>query len=218
MKQNYKDFLVKFTSTGDYPEPVIQFHDRGMVNNFLKDVSSKELAAYVSKTNDRWLVGFPFFDGCINFVELSNKKKFLEFTWVMFADQDGDTKPNAFHPWKGQFNPLDGEERDSKSSEWFREGAIRFELDETLSALEWTYKYGWWSSIEHFLNELCMFQTNDFVVAALSELAKKMNKKDGLVLPVEKGNFETLEVFKNWARDDLKLFDGDDIDWLFNSP
>ena len=83
----------------------------------------------------------------------------------MFAFERDQTD---WHQWSGQFDPLYEAKPDWKYAKWFREGAIRFELkgykeQHILVPLEYTFQYLWWKNIEHFLGELCEFQTNDFI-------------------------------------------------------
>ena len=221
MKQKYQDFLFKFTTDDHLScEPVMGCES--ILNELLYEITEEELIAYAESFEDRCLLGFGFFD-CADMVAEKNKEKFLALTWVMFGDQQDDSKTDGNHPWMGLFNPIEPYQHpDCRYSAWFREGVIRHEL--YLTSMGWTYNYGWWKDFSHFLNELFEFQTKEFIVSFLEELGEKLDKvaleeygeKLDKIAPLnihiglEKS--QILEVFKSWAGDDLKLFDTE-IDW-----
>ena len=223
MKQEYQDFLFKFTSDDNFfCKPVTGIDS--ILNELLFEITEKELIAYADSFEDRFLLGFDFF-ACAEIVAEKNKEKFLAFTWVMFRDGADDKKTDGFHPWMGVDNPLEPYQHpDCRNSAWFREGVIRHELQDGLHAMGHTYSYGWWKDFTHFLNELFEFQTKEFIVSFLEELGEKLDKvaleeygeKLDKIAPLnihiglEKS--QILEVFKSWAGDDLKLFDTE-IDW-----
>ena len=223
MKQEYQDFLFNFTSDEDFfCEPVTGVES--ILNELLSEITEKELIAYADSFEDRFLLGFGFF-ACADMVAEKNKEKFLALTWVMFGDEQDDSKTDGFHPWMGQFDPLEPYQHpDCRNSAWFREGVIRHELQVDLDAMGHTYSYGWWKDFPHFLNEFFEFQTKEFIVSFLEELGEKLDKvalveygeKLDKIAPLnihiglEKS--QILEVFKSWAGDDLKLFDKE-IDW-----
>ena len=223
MKQEYQDFLFKFTSDEDFfCEPVTGVES--ILNELLSEITEKELIAYADSFEDRFLLGFDFF-ACAEIVAEKNKEKFLAFTWVMFRDGADDKKTDGFHPWMGQFNPLEPYQHpDCRNSAWFREGVIRHELQDGLYAMGHTYSYGWWKDFPHFLNELVEFQTKEFIVSFLEELGEKLDKValkeygekldkiEPLNIHTGQEKSQILEVFKSWAGDDLKLFDTE-IDW-----
>ena len=104
MKQEYQDFLFKFTSDEDFfcePVPGVE----SILNELLSEITEKDLIDYADSFEDRFLLGFDFF-ACAEMVAEKNKEKFLAFTWVMFRDGADDKKTDGFHPWMGQFNPL----------------------------------------------------------------------------------------------------------------
>ena len=221
MKKEFEDFLFNFTTDyigfRDDPEKLkVQATHRVLINDLLKEVSAKDVKKYASQLNNRWLaLGFKFLDECIEFVDGQNKVKFLEFVWLMFAFERDQTD---WHQWSGQFDPLYEAKPDWKYAKWFREGAIRFELkgykeQYILGPLEYTFQYLWWKNIEHFLGELCEFQTNDFILIFLKQLGKKLDKDEQLSISNKMNNFQILEVFKTWADDDLKRFDEEEMDW-----
>ena len=211
MKQEYQDFLFNFTSDEDFfCEPVTGVES--ILNELLSEITEKELIAYADSFEDRFLLGFDFF-ACAEIVAEKNKEKFLAFTWVMFRDGADDKKTDGFHPWMGQFNPLEPYQHpDCRNSAWFREGVIRHELQVDLDAMGYTYSYGWWKDFPHFLNELVEFQTKKFIVSFLEELGEKLDKIELLNIHTGLEKSQILEVFRSWAGDDLKLFDAY-IDW-----
>ena len=211
MKQEYQDFLFNFTSNEDFfCEPVTGVES--ILNELLSEITEKDLIDYADSFEDRFLLGFDFF-ACAEIVAEKNKEKFLAFTWVMFRDGADDKKTDGFHPWMGQFNPLEPYQHpDCRNSAWFREGVIRHELQVGLHAMGYTYQYGWWKDFPHFLNELVEFQTKKFIVSFLEELGEKLDKIELLNIHTGLEKSQILEVFRSWAGDDLKLFDAY-IDW-----
>ena len=212
MKKEFKDFLFRFTDE-ENADFKIKSTERDLLNNILREVSTQELAMYASQLNNRWLLGFTFWDACFDFVEEKNKVKFLEIVWIMFSSEKDK---EDWHPWDGQFDPLYGEKRDSKKAKWFREGVVRFELDETLLPLQYTFNYGWWNNIEHLLGDLCKFRKKDFLINFLINLAKKINKVEQLSLSLEMDKFEILETFKFWAGKELSNLDTQETNWYSN--
>jgi hypothetical protein len=89
----------------------------------------------------------------------------------------------------------------------------KYEEQHILVPLEYTFKYRWWKNIEHFLDELCEFQTKDFILIFLKQLGKKLDKDKQLSMPSEMNIFQISEAFQTWAGDDLKQFDEEEMDW-----
>jgi len=220
VKKEFEDFLFNFTTDDDLDGSPRELSDREaeLLNPLLTNVSEQDLLDYISTIGERFFNGFFFFNSCFDKIDLTNKEKFLQFTWIMFADQADDTKTEGYHAWMGQFDPLCGEEADHKYAKWFREGIIRFEFEKyeeqhILVPLEYTFQYLWWKNIEHFLDELCEFQTKDFILIFLKQLGKKLDKDKQLSMPSEMNNFQISEAFQTWAGDDLKQFDEEEMDW-----
>ena len=120
--------------------------------------------------------------------------------------------------WHGQFNPLYEVKSDTKFAKWFREGVIRFELNEysdenILVPLGYTYNYRWWKNIEHFLDEVGELQTKDYLLNLLNGLGNRLKKTEQLNLAGEMSKQELIDAFKTWAGSDLGYFDRDDLDW-----
>ena len=223
MKKEYSNFLFNFTTDENYwTEFEVTSEHRLLINKILKELTYEEYETFVKQLDDRWVLGFEFFDGCIDFVDEENKEKFLELVWDMFCDQMDSRKSDGFHPWMGQFNPLRGisteDDFETRASRWFREGTIRYEFsiysdEDILIPLGYTYSYGWWRNIEHFLKEVCEFQTKDFLMNLLVRLGNRLKKDGQLNLVEEMSKDELLETFQIWAGSDLDYIDISILDW-----
>ena len=225
MKKEFSNFLFNFTTDEDYSiDFEVTNEHQPLINKILKELTYEEYETFVKQLDDRWFLGFEFFDRCIDFVVEENKEKFLELVWDMFFDQMDSSKTEGWHPWLGQFNPLDGLETEddfeSRNARWFREGAIRYEIaeDDILGSAYLILYPSWWINFEHFLEEVCEFRSKDFLINLLTELSKRLKKDEQPSLPSDKGKKELLEIFKTWAGSDLSYFDGDEQDWFSNVP
>jgi len=221
MKKEYSDFLFNFTTDENYwTEFEVTSDHQLLINKLLSELTDKDFETYVKKLGERWFLGFEFFYKCIDFIDEDHKEKFLELVWDMFFDQMDSSKTDGWHPWMGQFNPLDGDDFESRVSRWFREGVIRFEIDEDdiLGSANLFLYPSWWINFEHFLVEVCEFQSKDFLINLLTELSKKLKKDEQPSLPSEKSKKKLLEIFKIWAGSDLSYFNGDEQDWFSSVP
>ena len=221
MRKEYQDFLNNFATDEDILNDLeLKQSDKSILNNLLRETMPDELITFTKDRKGSWLSGFNFFDNCCNAVLETNKVKFLEFTWIMFSDQASAEKDNH-HPWCGVFDPLHEADFKSRRTLWFLEGVIRFEFTlqdkflpgSFLLVMDHTYNYNWWNNIEHFLDELCQFQSKEFVIKFLQKLSKKLNKQEKLSLSQRFNKYQNLQAFKNWADEDLKHFNAEDIDW-----
>lgn len=222
MKKVFADFLFNFTSDENYfTEFEVTSDHKPLINKILKELTNEDYAEYVKHLGERWPLGFEFFDKCIDFVDEENKYSFLELVWNMFFDGMDSNKTDGIHPWMGQFNPINEKDgHDIRYARWFREGAVRFEINEDniIESASSSVYPAWWNNFEHFLEEVCEFRNKDFLIALLTELSKRLKRREQLNLPNKKGKRELLKVFKTWAGSDLSYFDSEDLDWFDNSP
>ena len=182
MKKEYKEFLYKFTSDDDLDGSPRQLSDREaeLLNQLLTNVSEQDLLDYISTIGERFFIGFFFFGSCVDKIDLTNKEKFLQFTWIMFRDQADDTKTDGYHAWYGQFDPLYGEENsNSRYASLFREGFIKYDLDNDFASL-YLGNSGWWDSVSNFFEEILLYMDSknysDFVNSFAKALITGMDK------------------------------------------
>tara|TARA_B100000795_G_scaffold25269_1_gene16839 strand:- start:160 stop:723 length:564 start_codon:yes stop_codon:yes gene_type:complete len=174
MKQEYQDFLFQFIFDGDYyPEIDSHVGEKKLLIEILTELDSKDLYTFATELNGSFLLGLVFYDSYRSMVPDANKLKFLSFTWDMFCTQMSSEDSDGSHPWRAM-NDLFFDMDDP----WFREDIIRheFPLYNNLYVMCHMYCYGWWKDIEHFLAELCEFQTKYYIVPFLEELGKKIDK------------------------------------------
>lgn len=222
MKKEFSNFLYNFTTDEEcFTEFEVTPDHRILINKLLNEISDEDMSTYIKKLGERWFLGFEFFDKCIDFIDEANKEKFLELVWNMFSDQMDSSKSEGFHPWMGQFNPFELDEEsdfETRAPRWFREGTIRHEFsiyshEDILIPLGYTYSLGWWKNIEHFLKEVCEYQTKEFLMNLLLRLGNRLKKDEPLNIFQEMSKHELLETFKIWAGSDLHYFDSDILDW-----
>ena len=145
--------------------------DKQFLNKVLSKVKIVDFNKFASSIKNEPLMGFEFFD-YVELIDNENKENFLKITWAMFKHY---TSLTDYHPWRGSFNPCQNELIGSKYVKWFREGVIRFELNNQLSELEYTYFY--WEDIKHFLSEVKEFQTKVFFQKSLEVISYWLKKK-----------------------------------------
>jgi hypothetical protein len=166
--------------------------------------------------------GWEFFDQFFDEVEELHYEKFLNTVWIMFDNyMENQDDADTWHPWRSQFDPLDQINPEDKHAKLFREGVIRFELSddvgEAIEALKYTYYYGWWKNLHHFLMELITYRNKDFVYNYINEIAlllfpekKFQNKKtlskhemvNHLILFLDE-NTQSNETVARFADEDL---------------
>jgi len=232
MDRKFKDFLYNFTTDDHW---VLDFEVEPkhaiLINDLLCLYSVDDLQSYAEQVGDRWFVGMHFLFQCVEYVDDTNRLPFLEFVWEMFRNGTSNENTDGFHAWVGSFDPIEGEELNSRLATWFREGVIRFELDQDDidGSLNWSVSPYWWKSLDHFLAELCAYQTTGCFLKALEYFANvifeqrlkksksklsntgqvscKRSEQEKFLLNHDLSKLEVLKAFKSWAADELYSYD-----------
>lgn len=231
MEQKFKDFLYHFTTDDHW---VLDFQVKPehaiLINDLLRLNSVLDLQNFAEQIGDRWFVGMHFLFQCFEHVHDANRLAFLEFVWEMFWNGTFSENTDGFHPWVGYFDPLDEEDPKTKFATWFREGVIRFELneDDIEGSLSSSVNPYWWENLNHFLNEVCAYQSPECLFNVLDYFANKIyeqelgeagsdlsttgqsvenvNNKKQFLLNHKLNKIEALDAFKSWASDKLHSY------------